>query len=100
MSDIASKMKITTSGVTQFVKGLEIRGLVDRRRSDEDRRVVMLHTTERGDALMNASMQRMVESFTRLVEDFGNDESTRLRDILQRVADFLDEDATCSDEKI
>lgn len=93
VSDIAERMMVTTSGVTQFVKALEARGLVERVRSDEDRRVVMVHTTPAGDALMEKSMERMRASYLRLVRHLGHEDSRHVLDAFVLVADFLEEDA-------
>ncbi len=92
VSEIASIMRVTPSGITQFVKGLVSRGLVVRSHDEEDRRVVLLRTTEQGEAIMAESMRRMIELFERIVDDLGVEESKTLLRLLSRVLRFLDTD--------
>jgi DNA-binding MarR family transcriptional regulator len=99
VSDIAAKMRVSTSGVTQFVKALESRGLVERKRGRDDRRVVLLATTAKGREMMRASLDRMIETFARLVDSIGATEGANLRDQLLRVAEFLEHDSSINGEE-
>ena len=98
VSDIAARMRVSTSGITQFVKSLEARGLVERTRSEVDRRVVLLRATKAGRDLMQASLDRMVATFSRLVETMGHEQSVELRDHLSRVAGFLERESDSEGE--
>ena len=92
ISDVAKVMRVTTSAVTQFVKNLEARGLVDRGRDESDHRVVLARLTESGRGFLDEGMQRMLELFKRLVDHLGAADSEKLRDLLLRVLDFFDTD--------
>jgi DNA-binding MarR family transcriptional regulator len=48
MTELAERVMLSPSGLTRLVDQLERDGLVKRRRTDEDARVVLAHLTERG----------------------------------------------------
>jgi DNA-binding MarR family transcriptional regulator len=52
MTDLADRVMLSPSGLTRLVDQLERDGLVKRRRSDEDARVVFAHLTEDGRAVI------------------------------------------------
>ena len=92
ISDVAKVMRVTTSAVTQFVKNLEARGLVDRERDETDHRVVLVRLTEPGRGFLDEGMQRMLGMFKRLVDNLGAADSEKLQELLLRVLDFFDAD--------
>ena len=53
MSEIASKLEITLGGVTSLADRMEKAQLIERKRSEKDRRVVRLALTEEGKSLLN-----------------------------------------------
>lgn len=53
MSEIAARLEITLGGVTSLANRMEKAHLIERRRSEEDRRVVRLAITEEGKSLLN-----------------------------------------------
>ncbi len=62
-SDLAYKILRTTGNVTQLVDRLERDGLVERRRSDTDRRVVVVSITDKG----RRRIERTLPDFLRVV---------------------------------
>ena len=48
MSDIARKLSVTVSTLTINMNGLESKGYLERNRSAEDKRVVLVNLTEKG----------------------------------------------------
>lgn len=48
MSDIAKTLSVTVGTLTTNMNGLEKKGYIERKRSDEDKRVVFVTLTERG----------------------------------------------------
>ena len=51
MSHLAEALDVSVASATGIVDRMEQRGLVERRREPEDRRVVLVHATEAGDAV-------------------------------------------------
>lgn len=52
MSELAARLKITLGGVTSLANRMYKADLVDRKRSEKDRRVVRLVITEKGKSLL------------------------------------------------
>jgi len=61
MSTLADAMACDASNVTGIVDKLESRGLIARRGADHDRRIKMLQVTERGCALRDRLIRRLLE---------------------------------------
>jgi DNA-binding MarR family transcriptional regulator len=51
MSHLAEALDVSVASATGIVDRMEQRGLVERRREPDDRRVVLVHATETGDAV-------------------------------------------------
>lgn len=51
MSKLADSLDVSVASVTGIVDRMEQRGLVERRREPEDRRVILVHVTEAGNAV-------------------------------------------------
>jgi DNA-binding MarR family transcriptional regulator len=80
--------------VTQMLDSLEAAGLVERVRSQRDRRVVLSSLTERGAELVAARRARFEPLWRRALAEFGEDELLvaaavldRLREMFYDVAD-------------
>ncbi|MFA5515894.1 MAG: MarR family transcriptional regulator [Desulfuromonadales bacterium] len=59
--DVARKNLKSTGNITTVVDNLEKRGLVERRRSDKDRRYIALHLTEAGRDLIERTFPRHLQ---------------------------------------
>jgi len=58
--ELAAKVLKSAGNITTVVDNLQRRGLVDREREVEDRRVVTVHLTERGETLIRDAFPRVV----------------------------------------
>lgn len=71
--DVAKKNLKSTANITTVVDNLEKRGLVERRRSGEDRRYIALHLTEEGRSIMERTfprhLQEIMKSFAVLTSE-------------------------------
>jgi len=71
--DIAAKTLKSTGNMTTVIDNLEKRGLVERRRSIEDRRYIAVHITEQGRGLIDRIFpehnQRVLKCFSVLEAD-------------------------------
>jgi DNA-binding MarR family transcriptional regulator len=73
LGKLAAALKVTPTNTTGIVDRLLERKLITRKESPDDRRVLVLRTTPRGEALVNELRQkrkeRMTEIFSRLTDE-------------------------------
>jgi DNA-binding MarR family transcriptional regulator len=84
MSTLAEALACDASNVTGIVDKLESRGLIDRRADDHDRRIKMLFVTDRGRALRDRLINRLLEP-PAAVAALPLDVKTRLTATLRKV---------------
>lgn len=89
-AEIARHMDHDNGAVTRLVDQLEERGLIERRRSTEDRRVVLLEVTPAGKALAKALSPRIVEFWNEALDGFSQEEFTQLLSMLTRLMTRLE----------
>ena len=58
MSKLADALDVSVASATGIVDRMEQRGLVERTREPDDRRVILVHATEAGDAVFRRSRGR------------------------------------------
>ncbi len=90
-SALAGLMGVTAGNVTQIITGLESKGLVKRDVDPEDRRRVLISLTDDGLRAVDASFRAFEESFSRIMEEFGEAECDRFTTLLEKAADRLGE---------
>jgi MarR family transcriptional regulator for hemolysin len=83
--DLARSLGIEGPTLTRHLDNLEEAGLVERRRSDEDRRAVRVALTPSGEAAYT-SLRVAVGAFNdRLLEGISEAEQAQLRELLERL---------------
>ena len=85
VNDIAKRLLLETNTVTPLLKRMEAEGIVERRQSEEDRRVQLLFLTDAG----RATEQPEFDLPRRLLADFTDDELQTLDSYLDRMAGKL-----------
>jgi DNA-binding MarR family transcriptional regulator len=88
-SDIAREFRHDSGALTRVVDHLERRGLLTRRRSTTDRRVVELALTPRGNRTIEELLPVMVEQMNVALEPFSRAEFDQLRSLMERLVDHL-----------
>lgn len=78
---IAEKMLTREANITHVVDNLERDGLVERERSEEDRRVVEVQLTEAGREVIAEVFPKFVNFLTETVGDFDSDKQDRLAEL-------------------
>jgi DNA-binding MarR family transcriptional regulator len=91
VSEISKYLHVTSPTVTQLLKGLELRGLIERKVDATDRRSVGITLTEKGEQLTQKARENVLASFTDLVEYLGKEESQQLAELLSRVNTYFNE---------
>lgn len=90
VTEIGDRLALDSGTLTPLLKRLEQQGLVERRRADEDERVVRIHLTPTGRALRGKARKVPADLACRMGYDLGDDRSlrelSRLRDELIALA--------------
>jgi DNA-binding MarR family transcriptional regulator len=93
VKDIAKKLILNTNTITPLLKRMEQQGILERRRSAEDERKVIVQLTVKGRLLQEEAAlipQQLAGSL--LQGDFNVDDLIRLKDDLNAVIQFLTRD--------
>lgn len=90
VNDIAKKLILNTNTITPLLKRMEQQGLVDRKRSKDDERKVIVQLTPKGRDMEEKAMQIPVALFDGLMKSpLQVDDLIKLRNDLQSIIDFL-----------
>jgi len=92
-SDLAQKLLKSTGNLTTVVDNLVKRGLVERRRCTEDRRVVYIHLTDEGRSLVTAILPGHVEGVVAAFAVLSGEEQAALGGLLRRLGKGRSEDS-------
>ena len=74
MTHLADALDVSVASVTGIVDRLEQRGLVERRRGQEDRRVILVHPTAAGKAVFSGIAEHRRAGLTRMLAEFTDKE--------------------------
>lgn len=85
MGEIAEHLGVGQSAVTPLVDRLEAQGVVQRRRSDEDRRVWHVALTEEGEAVVAAEDKVYQQVATEMLTPLSASERTALIALLEQI---------------
>jgi DNA-binding MarR family transcriptional regulator len=86
LSDLSGRIRAKNSTVTGIIDRMERDGLVTRRRSDADRRVVHIELTAKGRKLAAETEVAPMQIFRAVLGELSPRDSTELRRILTRLA--------------
>jgi DNA-binding MarR family transcriptional regulator len=89
VSDISTLMNVAPPSVTQQLNALEKQGYVERKMDKEDRRVVRVSLTSKGQIILKQASDDFLSSITGLVNYLGEQDSLVLTDLLVRVSDYF-----------
>lgn len=88
---MAEAAEVAGATATRMLDGLEREGLVTRRSSAEDRRVVMVALTDRGQVAVEQKRARVDAKLRLVFERLTRDEQRRAEPLLRRLAEVVDE---------
>lgn len=92
VSEISHILQVTSPTVTQLLKGLEKKGLIDRNLDQVDRRVVRIKLTDQGKLITAQAEAAFSASFSGLIEYLGEEESDQLADLLAKAYLYFNND--------
>jgi DNA-binding MarR family transcriptional regulator len=88
---LARDLGHNSGATTRLVDSLEEKGLINRERDEEDRRIVRLSLTETGKAAGTALTPRVIDFWNDALEDFGATEVDQFMNMLQRLAGKMEQ---------
>lgn len=83
MSELAQATQQASATMTGIIDRLVRMGLVERRRKESDRRVVMVYLTRRGEQLLEEVRARRRQSFYKALAKFDDEEIDQLLRLLE-----------------
>jgi DNA-binding MarR family transcriptional regulator len=89
--ELAYTAHLSPASVTEMLDGLGAAGLVERMRSERDRRVVLTSLTDSGRKLVEERRARFEPRFRAALESFSEDELVVAAAVLERLRDLFDE---------
>lgn len=90
VSHIAKHLKVTPSAVSRMLRGLEERGLIERKVDKDDRRNTYVLLTEKGDEIRQRIEDQMNEFSRDVIASMGQEESEQLLKLLDRLLDTME----------
>jgi DNA-binding MarR family transcriptional regulator len=90
-TELAQDADLSPASVTEMLDALAHAGLVERTRSDRDRRVVLTSLTERGHALVEARRAEVEPRFRAALKEFSDDDLLIAAAVLDRLRGMFDE---------
>ena len=89
ISTLSDEVSLSQATVTSIIDRLESRGLVQRKRSDVDKRVVHAMLTPDGERVLESAPTPLQEQFSTQFADLEDWEQTLIITALQRVASLM-----------
>jgi DNA-binding MarR family transcriptional regulator len=89
--DLADAADLSPASVTEMLDGLAAAGLVERQRSERDRRVVLTWLTESGRGLVEERRARFEPRFRAALDGFSDDELVVAAAVLERLRGLFEE---------
>ena len=88
-SELSSMLNITPAGVTHLINPLEKKGFIERKKDPNDRRVVLVGFTEKGNQIGELVIERFNETLAGLVDHLGEKDSKTLIQLISSVVEYL-----------
>jgi DNA-binding MarR family transcriptional regulator len=90
MSDISSELGVSRPAATQIVARLCDRGIIERIKSDDDRRSVYVRPTERAVSMIYGKMNDRLSALDKALDEMGEQNVDLLLSLLDRLYLALD----------
>ncbi|MCD8090582.1 MAG: MarR family winged helix-turn-helix transcriptional regulator [Clostridiales bacterium] len=91
MSEVAAKLDITVGTLTVAVKNLVAKGYVTRKRSETDRRHVLISLTNKGRLMYRVHQKFHLDMIKAAIVGLSEYEAEVARDVLVRINGFINE---------
>jgi DNA-binding MarR family transcriptional regulator len=84
-ADLARELMVDTGAMTRMLDRLEEKGFISRTRSSEDRRVVRVGLTPKGEELAGRMTEIAIKALNHHLRGFAQDEIALFKDFLRRM---------------
>ena len=91
VSEISKHLHVTSPSITQLLKSLEARGLIERHMDTSDRRVIVVTLTEQGEQVTDQARGAFSATMKGLIDYLGEEQSNQLADLLFKVFHYFAE---------
>ena len=91
VSNLSLRGHISMPAVSQMLNNLEERQLIERHMAKDDRRVVYVNLTQKGNQVLDSIMGGFLTSLDEIVEKLGEPETDQLIELLERFYAILKE---------
>jgi DNA-binding MarR family transcriptional regulator len=91
VGELARAAGVSMPTVTRMLRGLERDGIVERDRTDEDRRVVRVHLTDAGRTLMGEKQAWITERLHELYSGLSAADRERVGPLMRRLAALVEQ---------
>lgn len=88
MSDISAYLQVTPAAVSQFIKGYEKKGWVERVVLENDRRSVYIKVSDQAKEVMKGCEKHMTESLYEFIEALGEEDVENFLRIMEKAVEF------------
>lgn len=88
-SELAKRASLSQATVTDILKRLEYRNLIERGRDDKDKRRILINATEQGEIMVKQSVPLLQEKFQSRLNHLKDWEQNQLLSSLQRIAEMM-----------
>lgn len=86
---VAEEITLSAATVTTIINRLESRGLVNRQRSETDKRKVHLYLSDSGQAILNSAPKPLQEHFIKRYQGLDEWEQSQLLSSIERIASMM-----------
>jgi len=89
VTDLSNLLRITPAGVTHLINPLEEAGCIERLQDPDDRRVVLIGLTDKGNEIAEKHFEKFHEKVKDLVDYLGEEDSKTLIRLMSSVIDYF-----------
>ncbi len=93
ISELANRIYILKPSLTRILRNLQQRGLISRKKSNQDQRYAYISITDKGYRLFREVAPKSEQEYARITERFGADRLEELYQILDELSSVLSEDS-------
>ncbi|ANQ54384.1 MarR family transcriptional regulator [Thermosipho affectus] len=89
MTDLSKMLGIAKSTTTGLVSRLEAEGFAERKRKNDDKRVIAVDLTEKGKAVIDKVILKRIEFVEKVIEDFDDKSKKQLIVLLVKLNESM-----------
>ncbi|HCC00983.1 MAG TPA: hypothetical protein DEP42_07210 [Ruminococcaceae bacterium] len=92
VSELSQLMQVKPPSITAPLNALEERGMIQRTQDENDRRIVRIHLTQNGQALLQKNRRHLYERARDMLNYLGVEKAEQLSSILDSIFEYFEKD--------